>query len=270
MLALAIAVETTISKIVTTVPKHKCNTLMRPQETMILDLEIMSPPQEITIIMMLTNHTNVVIVQNNQTCQCYPNLFHRNLKMNTTKAMATGVTKEWGQSHLTIQEVLLSQAVTDQIETTRNLRAIFHPPLHRPRTKTIIGFQSQVTFDHLTRGLGVTRGVLEEIEEGVEEHEPLLLHPRRIGEVHLIAEVLQQTEGVLHIEVALPKEADLQVEAELQVVDLQVEADLQIEAPILVEVPLQVEVALQIEADQKAEEHWNQNHWWTGLDLKWA
>ena len=149
-----------------------------------------------------------------------------------------------GQSHLTIQEVLLSQAVTGHIETTWNLRAIFHPPPHRPRTKTIIGFQSQVTFDHLTRGLGVTRGVLEEIEEGVEEHEPLLLHPRRVGEVHLIAEVLLQTEGVLQIEVALLKEADLQVEA-----------DLQIEAPILVEVPLQVEVALQIEADQKAEEH---------------
>ena len=94
MLALVIVVETTITKIVTTIPKNKCNTLMSPQETMILDLEIMSPPQEITIIMMLTNHTNVVIVQNNQTCQCYPNLFLRNLKMNTTKAMATGVTKE--------------------------------------------------------------------------------------------------------------------------------------------------------------------------------
>ena len=92
MLALAIAVGTTITKIVTTVLSNKCNILMSPQETMIPYLEIMSPPQEITIIMM-TNHTNVVL-QNNQICQCYPNPFLRNLKMNTTKATATGETKE--------------------------------------------------------------------------------------------------------------------------------------------------------------------------------
>ena len=120
--------------------------------------------------------------------------------------------------------------------------------------KTIIGFQSQVTLDHLSRGVGaealhvvLAAAVilsLEETEEGGVGQEPLLLHLQRVGEAHLVVEVLQ-AEGVLQAEVAP-----------------QVEADLQTEAPIQVEVALQVleavrllEVDLQIGVDQKAEEY---------------